>query len=214
MRRIVALLATAMAFATACSSEDVTFNDILPQQTASAASAAPSTQEVAKPPHRSRVHRVTASQTPQSAEPTPTSSYVPPPPAPNPAPNSAGTSDVTMAGAFKVHVSHDFRCLAAKDDYFIRQTFDLPNGMMLAVSINVEFYDGPGDYSKRVQILIRKLRGTTYYASWYQDLGTMTVLPGNRGADMPAQPVPAEPHTQGHGTLHVDGHFGCMSGEQ
>jgi hypothetical protein len=136
-----------------------------------------------------------------------------PPPENRGAPiHGPGGSSLQISGELSVAVTSGFDCNTAKDDHFVRGYFDLGDGPQLAISINVEHYTGPGRYDQRAQVLIRRLRGTTFYASWYSATATATVRSANRSTDLDRTELPPEAGTASTMPMTVQGHLACNDG--
>jgi hypothetical protein len=125
--------------------------------------------------------------------------------------DAPGGSTMTVAGELSARVTADMACNAALDDYFVRGLLDLGDGSELAVSVNVERYAGPRRYDKAIQVLIRRLRGTTYYASWYTGVASGTVGAHDSGVDLSTVELPPEPGTQSTQPITLGGHLGCTN---
>jgi hypothetical protein len=123
-----------------------------------------------------------------------------------------GHSDVHMTGAIAVDTTQDYQCSYAPDDFFVRGEMGTYDGVPLYLSINVEFYKGPGKYPKKTQVLLRRVSGdSSVYASWYQGFATGTVLPRGQGADLAETTLQPEPGTEATAPVTVRGHFGCIA---
>ncbi|MBK5308217.1 MAG: hypothetical protein JJD92_16140 [Frankiaceae bacterium] len=125
---------------------------------------------------------------------------------------AAGSSRVRATGEVEYTTTQDFQCSYAIDDFFIRGRMGEYDGEPLFMSINVEFYKRPGTYTRRTQVLFRRISDDLkHYASWYHGEATMTVLPGRRGADL--QPITLIPESGSAATKPVtlEGHFGCLN---
>lgn len=130
-------------------------------------------------------------------------------PTPEPPPRP-GSSSVVITGEVQLRTTQDFQCSYAVDDFFIRGRMGEYKGVPMYMSINVEFYKRPGAYTKRTQVLIRRISSdNTFYASWYQGQATGTVLPDGRGFDLEQVEVPPEQGTDSTRPITVRGHFGC-----
>lgn len=123
--------------------------------------------------------------------------------------HARGGSSLTIRGELTATVTSGFDCHTAKDDHFVRGYFELGDGSQLAVSINVEYYTGPGRYNQRAQVLIRRLRGTTFYASWYSATATATVKAANGGTDLELADLPPEAGTASTRPINAGGHLAC-----
>jgi len=122
-----------------------------------------------------------------------------------------GHSDVHMTGDITVDTTQDFQCSYAVDDFFVRGEMGSYDGVPLYLSINVEFYKGPGRYPRRTQVLLRRVSDdSSVYSSWYEGMATGTVLARGQGADLEQATLKAEAGTQATGTVTVRGHFGCL----
>lgn len=122
-----------------------------------------------------------------------------------------GHSDVHMTGDITVDTTQDFQCSYAPDDFFVRGEMGSYDGVPLYLSINVEFYKGPGRYPRRTQVLLRRVSDdSSVYSSWYEGMATGTVLARGQGADLEQATLKAEAGTQAAGTVTVRGHFGCL----
>jgi hypothetical protein len=130
-------------------------------------------------------------------------------PPPEPHFDNPGGSSLQITGTLTARVTADFSCTAASDDYFVRGLFEFGDGYRLAISVNVEHYKGPGRYDREVQLLIRRLRGTTYYASWHTATASGQVVAAGGGLDLLPVRLPAEEGSDATGELTVRGHFGC-----
>ncbi len=128
-----------------------------------------------------------------------------------PAPSGSSRAEVT--GEIAVSSTVDFQCSVAPDDFFIRGLFGRYDGIDVYLSINVEFYTGPGTYRRKTQVLVRRIdpeRG--YYAAWYAGHATMTVRPGGRGAELVATALPPEAGTSSTRPVRISGSFACQAG--
>jgi hypothetical protein len=122
-----------------------------------------------------------------------------------------GHSAVTMRGALTIDTTQDFQCSYAVDDFFVRGEMGQYDGVPLYLSINVEFYKGPGTYAKKTQVLLRRVSAdTTTYASWYAGDATATILARGSGADLVEVSLPPEAGTQATDPVTIAGHFGCL----
>jgi hypothetical protein len=204
MRRHVhgPLLAACVVGLTACSHDsDPVFND-LPSPSSISQLPAPL---LTAPPSPAPA----ASGSVTGAAPAPSPAFSLPPESPPPRFDAGGSSSLQITGELRLRVTSDLDCTAAKDDYFVRGFFDLGGGYRLAVSINVEKYTGPGTYDKVVQVLIRRLKGTTYYASWYTGVASATVRPKSAGTDFPSVQLPPESGTASTRPITIAGHLAC-----
>lgn len=133
------------------------------------------------------------------------------PSSPEPIP-TAGSSTVTITGEVVLETTQDFSCSYAIDDFFVRGRMGAFKGVPMYMSINVEFYKRPGTYTKRTQLLVRRIseRGD-FYASWYEGMATATILPNSGGVDLVPVTVPPEPGTQSTRPIRVGGHFACSA---
>lgn len=133
-----------------------------------------------------------------------------PAPAQTPPPEP-GTSTVTMRGEINLGTDANFYCTTGWDDHFIRGSALLPDGSRVHLSVEVDTrpHPKPGTYRGTVRILVRRVVGE-FYASWYHDAATMTVLPKGRGADLPTVTLKPEPGTGATREIVIGGHFGCV----
>jgi hypothetical protein len=123
-----------------------------------------------------------------------------------------GRSDVHMTGEVTIDTTQDYQCSYAPDDFFVRGALGSYDGVPLYLSINVEFYKGPGHYPKRTQVLLRRVSDdSSVYLSWYQGAATGTVLPRGQGADLAETVLEPEAGTSATGRVTVRGHFGCLA---
>ena len=127
-------------------------------------------------------------------------------------PSQSGTTRVKVTGAITVSTRDDFFCTIGYDDHFVRGAIPLADGTPLHVSVEIDTRPPPkpGTYRGTVRILVRKVIGE-YYASWYHDTATMTVLPDDRGADLPRTVLRPEAGTSAAGEIEIGGHFGCAA---
>lgn len=122
-----------------------------------------------------------------------------------------GHSDVAMKGALTLETTQDFQCSYAVDDFFVRGEMGSYDGVPLYLSINVEFYKGPGRYPRKTQVLVRRVSDDSRtYASWYEGEATATILPKGQGADLVEVTLPPEAGTEATEPVTVRGHFACL----
>jgi hypothetical protein len=144
-----------------------------------------------------------------TTDPRPSILIAGPSPSPRPAPQP-GSSSVTLTGELKLRTTQDFQCSYARDDFFIRGYMGEYDGVPLYMSLNVEFYKGPGRYAGKTQILVRRISDTSsFLASWYNTKADGTVLPRGKGADVDRVVLQPEPGTNSTRSVTLEGHFGC-----
>lgn len=123
-----------------------------------------------------------------------------------------GSSDLTITGEVAFTATTDFQCTEAHDDFFVRGSFPDYQGIPMYLSVNVEFYKGPGRYVRKTQVLVRRIAkdATTFYASWALPTASSTVLPGGRGLDLDVATLPPEAGTDAKRPVRFGGHVGCL----
>jgi hypothetical protein len=123
-----------------------------------------------------------------------------------------GDSKVSVTGEITFDTTVDFQCSFAPDDFFIRGVAANVDGVPVYVSINVEFFRGPNRYARRTQVLIRRINENgSFYASWYENGASLTVLPKGKGGDLDTVTVQPEAGTQSTGPIRIGGHFSCLA---
>ncbi len=131
-------------------------------------------------------------------------------PAPTPSVREDGGSDITLDGELSMHSSRDAECARSPDDYFVRLAVGRVDDKEVFVSLNVEFYRGPGRYAGKTQVLVRHLSDDgTYSAAWYDGHATMRVFPGRGGADLDRVTLAPDQGTLSTGKVTLEGHFAC-----
>jgi hypothetical protein len=201
-RRLSVAVLLALAI-TGCSHEDAPVFQPLPSPAGTTSASMPPERRSPGPSPGSQGQAAPPALPSAPSEPVPVGS--PPPPY-----DRSQHSRFDITGELRLRLTSDLDCTEAKDDYFVRGLFDLGKGYQLAMSVNVEHYTGPGEYDKTVQVLIRRLRGTTYYASWYTAVATATVAADRHSVDMSPVELPPEQGTASTRSISIRGHLGCQ----
>ena len=122
----------------------------------------------------------------QSAASEPRPNGCPPPPE-----DSSGPSTLTVSGPCAFEHKGIANCEWHADDFYLSMTRKAAQGATLTVYINVEGYDGPGQY-KSAQMFIGVQDKTSIYR-WSSDAVTITVGPDQEFAVLPTTKLAAEP---------------------
>lgn len=188
------IMATALVLAVGCSSGSTT----------SAARPAPSGSQSALPiATEAPVAGATTTSSPVQTKTVPL--VCPPPDAPGP-----HGSDLVFSGVCGFHEQRLVPCPnnpQNSDDYYIRFTRPMRNGLTMYVDINVEHYRGPGTYDATT-ILIEIPNGTTIY-EWSTNSGSLTVEADRQSGRLPRNELPPAIGTPTQGTEFLEGSFRC-----
>jgi len=110
---------------------------------------------------------------------------------PPPAENSQGPGNLVANGPCEFEHTALVSCEASKDDFYAAFTREARNGATLVTYINVEHYNGPGDYDG-AQMFVALQSGTSIIR-WSNDNVRATVGPGEAYVSFPITRLEAEP---------------------
>jgi len=101
-------------------------------------------------------------------------------------------------------------CSRKIDDFYVYIKHSLPGNGSFIVSINVEKYKGPGDYTNATQVFVEAARGPDIYP-WSQLVTSSRVAPDGRHVHLEETDVPPQSGTQALGVEHIGGDVYCAT---
>ena len=208
LRALVVVLAPALLIA--CGDEGAPNQDLIsitPSTTATTPAAPLATTSAQSTTYVSTISpRATTTPLP----PRPATEPVVCPPEPEPA--GPQGSNLQFGGPCSFVETAALGCQAAQDDFYVRLHRTLQGGLTLTVSVNVEFYKGPGRYPQTTEIIMEIPDGDAVY-EWTATHATMTVVADGSGRITGASVDPVElqpePGTPTKGTEALQGDIAC-----
>ena len=110
---------------------------------------------------------------------------------PPPAEGAQGQSRLVVSGPCAFRHQGAFNCERIHDDFYISMSRKAANGSTLMVFINVEKFNGPGDYKNAEMYLSVQDRSSIY--RWSSQDVALTIGPGEAFAMLPTTRLEAEP---------------------